>query len=87
MVGCFRRRSSRRDGQYRIYQEVHRELLWQVSLFSWKQIDFKVSSHVTPFDSVGLGINLVKSAILVSRDDDFVKIANKLTTGASTFVP
>ena len=31
-----------------------------------------------PFDSIGLSIILVNSAILVSRDDEFIKLAKKL---------
>ncbi len=37
-----------------------------------------------PFDSIGLGIILVKSAILVSRDDEFIKLAKKLNVEAYT---
>ena len=37
-----------------------------------------------PFDSIGLGIILVKSAILVSRDDEFIKLAKKLNAEAYT---
>ena len=37
-----------------------------------------------PFDSIGLSIILVKSAILVSRDDDFIRHANKLNVGVYT---
>ena len=37
-----------------------------------------------PFDSIGLSIILVKSAILVSRDDEFIKLAKKLNVEAYT---
>ena len=37
-----------------------------------------------PFDSIGLSIILVKSAILVSRDDEFIKLAKKLNVEAFT---
>ena len=37
-----------------------------------------------PFDSIGLSIILVKSAILVSRDDDFIRLANKLNVEVYT---
>ncbi len=37
-----------------------------------------------PFDSIGLSIILLKSAILVSRDDDFIRLANKLNAEAYT---
>ena len=37
-----------------------------------------------PFDSIGLGIILVKSAIFVSRDDEFIKLAKKLNVEAYT---
>jgi predicted nucleic acid-binding protein len=37
-----------------------------------------------PFDSIGLSIILIKSVILVSRDDDFIKLAKKLNVEAYT---
>mgnify|MGYP001082454988 CR=1 FL=1 len=37
-----------------------------------------------PFDSTGVSMILVKSAILVSRDDDFIKLAKKLNVEAYT---
>jgi len=37
-----------------------------------------------PFDSIGLSIILIKSAILVSRDDEFIKLAKKLNVEAYT---
>ncbi|MCW3141645.1 MAG: hypothetical protein N2V72_05650 [Methanophagales archaeon] len=37
-----------------------------------------------PFDSIGLGIILVKSTILVSRDDEFIKLVKKLNAEAYT---
>jgi predicted nucleic acid-binding protein len=37
-----------------------------------------------PFDSIGLSIILVNSAILVSRDDEFIKLTKKLNVEAYT---
>jgi predicted nucleic acid-binding protein len=37
-----------------------------------------------PFDSIGLSIILIKSAILISRDDEFIKLAKKLNVEAYT---
>jgi len=37
-----------------------------------------------PFDSIGLSIILVNSAILVSRDDEFIELAKKLNVEAYT---
>jgi len=43
------------------------------------------SEHpLDPFDSTGLSIILVKSATLVSRDGDFIKLAEKLNVEAYT---